>query len=136
MHYLAKLFRKEKPYVLGGTQTIEINDKTDGSKSTITYKMPTGSQLMDFSHAQIQDNKYELRKLDKDKISSYDLHESIRRTLFVPFAKKVIVSWTGYVDKDGNEIKDLDVIEKYKPGHLELVCKYAYMTDERVKKKD
>ena len=136
INWFKSLFQEKKPFKLGGEKTLEINEKTDGSTSTITYRMPNGDEMLQYVHAQLQDDKSELRKLSTENLSSYELHNSIRIRKFIPFAKKIITKIDGYVDENGKETNDIELVEKYKPGHLELVCSVAYVQDETFKKKD
>lgn len=128
-------FKPKGKFMCGGTKTIEINDKVSGSKSTITFRIPTGDEVLNYVHAQIQNDTSKLNEFAKVEISSYDMHESIRRKKFVPYARKIITGFDGYVDKNGSKITDVDALVEFYPQHLEVVCSIAYHSDERVKKK-
>ena len=126
-------FQEKKPFKLGGNHVLEINDKVDGFTAKITYRMPTGDEMIQYLHAQLQDEKSELKKLKPE--SSYDIHNQIRLKKFIPFAEKIILDVEGYVDEKGKPTKNIELIKEYKPQHLELLCSVAFVSNETFKKK-
>lgn len=134
INFCKNLFQEKKPFKLGGHRVLEINDTVDGFTAKITYRMPTGDEMIQYLHAQLQDDKSELKKFNTE-LSSYDIHSNIRLKKFIPFAEKIIIDVDGYVNDKGKPTKDIGLIKEYKPQHLELLCSVAYVSNETFKKK-
>ncbi len=134
INWFISLFKKEKPYVCGGEFSIEIFDGKH--RSVIWYRQPTSEEILKYAHVVVESDKSDLRKLNSESITAYTLQKMIRERKFLPFGKKIITKWKGYVDKYGKTIKDLDLIEKYKANHIDAVVIKAFEVNDKIKKKD
>ncbi len=125
---LLNLFKKKKAFSAGET-TLEFSSKLSGEYADITYRKPTGEEMISYSYAALDLEKSDLKTLSAETLSAEMLHRKARKEKFHPFAKLVITRIDGY------EENTFDFVQKYFPHHLESVANYAYGIDDKVKKK-
>lgn len=130
---IKKLFKKDVPFKCGGESTVEFVGR--GQYAWIKYRQPTGDEVLNFVHMTLDSEQSTLKDFS-NSVNVYNLHKIARQKKFIPFAKAVITSFGGYVDENGNDIKDINLIEKYFPHHLENVSIIAHSVNDSFKKKD
>jgi len=133
--FIIGLFRDKKSFKCGSESCIEFKGSS-GELSHIFYRQPTGDEILNFAHEALANDESELRVLSGKELDTAKLHEIARRKKFVPYAKKVITRWDGYLDKDGKGVKDLSFLIEYFPHHLETVAYWAFDVRDTHKKKD
>jgi hypothetical protein len=129
--------KKKKSFQCGGKHIIEIQD--DDFKSLIYYRDPTGEELINFTYTTLDISQSAIKQLAYETNPTAlqeKTHIFMLRDKMIPYAKKIIVDWDGYKNKDNKDIKNIDLLAKYYPLHLQKVVEYAFQSNEKYKKKN
>ncbi len=137
LEWLLATLEGEKGLACG--EMVKLTIKCDGAASKgshayIYYRQPTSDEITSFKYASLEEEKSELRLLDKkDKISMQDTYKLTLKKKITPFAKKIITKVENY--KRQGKDTGLDYVEKYWEDHFFLVCNAAYSQTSTLKKK-
>jgi hypothetical protein len=133
---MLNFFKKKKPFVCGGNNCIEFVNHENGTSSFIYYRDPTGEEKLEYLHCLLEYDTHTLKALTDNEKLLNKLHSIALLQKYIPFAKKIITDVKGYVDHEGNELKNLDIIAKFFPNHLQNVTTLAFQINDSFKKKD